>query len=463
MQFGQPTLTVDDAENPTDVICIGAPSGPGAVSFVVFDAGTKPEAVTGQLGDSLLAFSLATHVRLRLIALPGGDAGAGIPTDAEYFAISSIVVTGRLECNGHANSVTGSSPTSCQCQHSTTGANCEQCLPTHQHSAFQRGTSFASGACTVCQCNGHASTCAYDARLDSGVCESCGEHTDGGNCDTCDDGFFRAEGTPITQTDACQPCASCNPDGTVAAVCVKDTFDSASLAPGTCLCKAEWTGPNCGSCKQGFHAVGGQCEACGCHAVGSTQTGCNTAGECSCRPNVSGDKCDSCSAGFFSIGDGCIACGCDTATTIGGDPTCHPATGQCACADGYSGLQCSQCAVGFFRDAASGMCTACGCNAAEASSTACDAQGVCACLPDSPFGGAKCDECKAGTTAQGTGCKPCDCNAAGALAADLCEASSGLCNCKERVEGAKCDMCKAGFAGLDQQDELGCSGGEAHV
>jgi len=109
------------------------------------------------------------------------------------------------------------------------------------------------------------------------------------------------------------------------------------------------------------------------------------------------------------------------------------------------------------------MCTACGCNAAEASSTACDAQGVCACLPDSPFGGAKCDECKAGTTAQGTGCKPCDCNAAGALAADLCEASSGLCNCKERVEGAKCDMCKAGFAGLDQQDELGCSGGEAHV
>lgn len=464
VRFGEPTLTVDDAENPTDDICVSAGAGSGDLTFTVFDAGTKPEAITGELGESLRAFSLATHVRLRMLALVGDTAGSGTPTDQQYFSIRDLVVTGRLECHGHANSVTGANPTSCQCQHFTTGASCDACLATHNEAPFRRGTSFASNACAACQCNGHATTCTREAEQGSGVCESCSDNTQGAHCDTCVDGYFRREGVAISRTDACQPCSNCNSAGSVLERCVKDTFDSATLPPGACLCKAEWTGPNCDVCKPGFFLDGGACVACNCDAAGSTSSSCDAAGRCSCQPNAAGDKCDVCDDGFYKSDGACIACGCDTARTLGADPTCLASTGQCNCSPGHSGRDCAGCAEGFYRHPQTGECTACGCNVGEANSASCDDQGVCDCLPDSPFAGSKCDECKPGSTAQGQGCKPCDCNLAGSLSGEgvpLCDPVSGACSCKERVEGAKCSTCKEGFAGLDGGNALGCSGGAA--
>ena len=67
-----------------------------------------------------------------------------------YYAIIDLTVVGKCHCNGHAseckNKTVGETYI-CQCQHNTTGVDCERCLPTHNNRPWGMATSTNAHAC----------------------------------------------------------------------------------------------------------------------------------------------------------------------------------------------------------------------------------------------------------------------------------------------------------------------------
>jgi len=66
-----------------------------------------------------------------------------------YYAISDITVGGRCKCNGHADKCTKDSEGvyQCECQHNTTGRDCEKCLPLYQRRPWKRATRINANQC----------------------------------------------------------------------------------------------------------------------------------------------------------------------------------------------------------------------------------------------------------------------------------------------------------------------------
>ena len=67
-----------------------------------------------------------------------------------YYAIIDLTVVGKCHCNGHASECKSKSAGEiyvCQCQHNTTGVDCERCLPTHNNQPWGTATSTNAYAC----------------------------------------------------------------------------------------------------------------------------------------------------------------------------------------------------------------------------------------------------------------------------------------------------------------------------
>ncbi|XP_076973275.1 laminin subunit alpha-5 [Tamandua tetradactyla] len=380
------------------------------------------------------------------------------------------------------------------CQHHTTGINCERCLP-----GFYRSPDHALDSPHVCR------RCDCESDFTDGTCEDltgrcyCRPRFTGERCSACAEGFV---GFPL-----CHPVSSFSPNdtgeqvlpagqivncdcsaaGTQGNACRRDPRE------GRCVCKPNFQGAHCELCAPGFYgpgcqpcqcsspgAAGGDCDRdsgqcvcragfagstcdrcahdyfsfplchlCGCSPVGTLPEGCDDAGRCPCRPEFDGPHCDRCRPGHHGYPE-CHACACDPSGAL--DQLCG-AGGTCRCRAGYAGPTCQDCAPGFhgFPD-----CTPCHCSPDGSLHAACDPHsGQCSCRPR--VTGLRCDACVPGAH-NFPDCEAGSCHPAGLAPPDpALPETQASCMCRAHVEGLSCDRCKPGFWGLSSSNPEGCT------
>ncbi|XP_053704727.1 laminin subunit alpha-5 isoform X1 [Synchiropus splendidus] len=384
------------------------------------------------------------------------------------------------------------------CQHHTTGVNCERCIPTYYRSPDHSIDSPL--ACSPCDCR---------SEFTDGTCEDvtgrcfCKPNYTGENCDSCASGFINfpecypiptyptnnnnGEAKPAGEIINCE----CSAAGTVDNSCRPDPRTR------TCICKIGFTGDHCDTCAPGFFGLNCQgcqcsgpgcldgscdmltgegvcrsgfqghqcdqcapgyfnyplCQLCGCSAVGSLPEGCDASGRCMCKPEFQGPRCEQCRSGFHSYPN-CQECTCDPRTSL--DASCT-ASGLCSCRPNYSGASCDQCAPGYYSYPS---CTPCLCSTEGSRYTSCDqVTGQCVCLPH--VAGLRCESCAHGAYGF-PNCQAGTCDPAGSVPY-VVPPPVGQCECRLHVEGPACDKCKPLFWNLSPDTPEGCSNCECNI
>uniref|UniRef100_A0A452HN43 Laminin subunit alpha-5 n=1 Tax=Gopherus agassizii TaxID=38772 RepID=A0A452HN43_9SAUR len=379
-----------------------------------------------------------------------------------------------------------------ECQHHTTGINCERCIPGYYKSPDHSIDS--PYICYRCNCDSEftdgtcedlTGRCYCKPNYTGELCNACAEgytdfphcypvpafsHNDTGeqvlpagqiiNCDcnaagtegnacrkdsqrgmcVCKPNFQGAQCdqcAPGHYGPGCQPC-QCSGPGQYDGTCDSET--------GQCLCRSGFEGYSCNQCAPGYFSYP-LCQLCGCSAVGTLPGGCDSGGRCFCRPEFDGPHCDQCSMGYHSY-PRCQACSCDPRGSV--DNNCSPA-GQCRCHSNYAGHTCSQCAPGFYGYPS---CTSCQCSTEGSLHGTCDQEtGQCSCRPK--VAGLRCDTCMPGAYGF-PHCEVGSCNPAGLATADP-SLSPGSCVCRAYVEGPACDRCKPLYWNLTPDNPYGCT------
>uniref|UniRef100_A0A8C9YTX6 Laminin A chain n=1 Tax=Sander lucioperca TaxID=283035 RepID=A0A8C9YTX6_SANLU len=372
------------------------------------------------------------------------------------------------------------------CQHHTTGANCERCIPTYYRSPDHAIDSPL--ACSRCDCQ---------SEFTDGTCEDltgrcfCKPNYAGEDCRSCASGLenfpdcYPTPTYPSNNNGEAKPAGEiinceCSAAGTVDNSCRLDPRTR------TCICKPGFTGDHCDTCAPGFYGLNCQgcqcsgpgcldgscdlvtghsvcrsgfqgyqcdqcapgyfnyplCQLCGCSTVGSLPEGCDASGRCLCKPEFQGPRCEQCRSGFHSYPN-CQVCTCDPRTSL--DTSCT-ASGHCHCQPNYSGAACDQCSPGYYGYPS---CTPCQCSAQGSRYTSCDqGTGQCVCLPN--VLGLRCDSCAHGTYGF-PNCQAGTCHPAGSVQ------YVGQCECRGHVEGPACDTCKALYWNLSPDTPDGCT------
>ncbi|XP_077083780.1 netrin-1 isoform X2 [Siphateles boraxobius] len=168
------------------------------------------------------------------------------------FALSDLQVGGRCKCNGHASRCRRDNQgrAVCQCEHHTSGPDCDVCEQFFYDRPWQRATPSQPHPCVRCECNGHSTKCRFSmavyqqsGRVSGGICLKCRHHTTGRHCQFCQNGYARDHTKPPSHRKACQPC-QCHPLGAVGRWCNQST--------GQCLCREGVTGQRCNRCAPGY-------------------------------------------------------------------------------------------------------------------------------------------------------------------------------------------------------------------
>ncbi|KAM8817678.1 usherin isoform 1-T1 [Rhynchonycteris naso] len=334
----------------------------------------------------------------------------------------------------------------CNCKRRVSGRRCSQC-----QNGFHSLRELDPDGCSPCNCNTLGTVDGDIAcHPDSGQCK-CKANVIGLRCDHCNFGF---KFLWSSNDEGCEPCG-CNPYGSV-----NDLCDPLS---GQCVCKREATGLQCDTCREHFYGLDTTgCKACDCDPAGSLPgTVCDAGtGQCRCKPNVGGRRCDECWEGYFHLQQNnsslCLPCDCDKTGTVNGSQLCDKSTGQCSCKSGVTGLHCNQCqphrynlTTGDFQG-----CQMCECDSlGTVPGTMCDpVSGQCRCLPNRQ--GRRCNQCQPGfyiSPGNVTGCRPCLCHTAGAIH-HICDNLTGHCVCRDAsVAGLACDHCRDLYFGFDPQ------------
>uniref|UniRef100_A0A673MDS4 Netrin-1-like n=1 Tax=Sinocyclocheilus rhinocerous TaxID=307959 RepID=A0A673MDS4_9TELE len=167
-------------------------------------------------------------------------------------ALSDLQVGGRCKCNGHASRCRRDNQgrAVCQCEHHTSGPDCDVCEQFFYDRPWQRATPSQPHPCVPCECNGHSTKCRFSmavyqqsGRVSGGICLKCRHHTMGRHCQFCQNGYTRDHSKPLSHRKACQPC-KCHPMGAVGRWCNQST--------GQCLCREGVTGQRCNRCAPGY-------------------------------------------------------------------------------------------------------------------------------------------------------------------------------------------------------------------
>uniref|UniRef100_A0A671KQZ1 Laminin subunit alpha-5 n=1 Tax=Sinocyclocheilus anshuiensis TaxID=1608454 RepID=A0A671KQZ1_9TELE len=341
-----------------------------------------------------------------------------------------------------------------ECQHHTTGFNCEHCIPGYYRSPDHPLES--PSACSKCQC---------ESEFTDGTCEDltgrcyCKPNYTGENCDTCAEGYegfpecyqgyISGEARPAGEIINCE----CSAAGTEGNSCRPDPRTN------TCVCKPEFTGEHCDTCTPGHFGL--NCQRCQCLGQGCLDGSCDAVtGQCVCRSGFQGYSCEQCAPGYFNY-PLCQYCGC---SDVGSMPEICDAAGQCLCRPEFTGPRCDQCRSGFHSYP---NCQACRCSLEGSRFSSCDpVSGQCVCLPN--IVGQSCDSCSPGSygfpLCQGdlaqTSCTNNihvgTCNPAGSVHNNILP-TVGSCECQPHVEGEACDRCKPLYWNLSPDTDYGCS------
>ncbi|RXN00888.1 Usherin [Acipenser ruthenus] len=339
-------------------------------------------------------------------------------------ALSAIDVCNPCDCYG-AGVINGSLLCKeiggqCKCKRHVSGRQCNQC----QH-GFYNLQHLDPDGCSPCNCNTSGTlngdiTC----HQNSGQCK-CKTNVIGLTCDRCNFGF---KFLSSTNPDGCEPCR-CNRNSSLHQFCHPFT--------GQCECRERVGGLLCDTCRETFYGLSssGSCWPCDCNLAGTVPgTVCDAwTGQCFCKPNAGGRRCDTCLDGYHSLHHsnslGCLYCSCDTAGTVNGSTVCDKSTGQCPCKTSARELQCNRCAPHSYNLTFSNHqgCQLCDCDhTGTVVGTVCDQiSGQCVCLPTRQ--GRSCNLCKSGfylPPLNETGCLPCDCHSVGSIH-KICSGDTG--------------------------------------
>ncbi|TRY95038.1 hypothetical protein DNTS_004676 [Danionella cerebrum] len=217
---------------------------------------TRMESMKG-----LRDFFSFTNLRLRLLKPALGGTYVQRDNLMKYFyAISNVEVLARCKCNLHASQcVYVDGNLQCQCEHNTTGQDCQRCkkgykaktwkpgsyLPTPNGSPNTCSQALAgSSAGSNCECNGHSNRCSYIDFLNIVTCVSCKHNTRGQNCEYCRTSYFKNNSVEPDDENVCVEC-NCNTMG---------AFHDRCNGTGFCDCK-EGTAGNGGTCVQNQRCV----------------------------------------------------------------------------------------------------------------------------------------------------------------------------------------------------------------
>ncbi|XP_071984717.1 netrin-G1 isoform X3 [Engystomops pustulosus] len=106
---------------------------------------------------NLRDFFTVTDLRIRLLKPATGATFVDERNLGRYFyAISDIKIYGRCKCNLHANSCTfTNNRLACDCEHNTTGQDCERCKKNYQGQAWSPGSylTIPKGTANICVSN----------------------------------------------------------------------------------------------------------------------------------------------------------------------------------------------------------------------------------------------------------------------------------------------------------------------
>ncbi|XP_072366382.1 netrin-G1-like [Scyliorhinus torazame] len=185
-------------------------------------------------------FFTLTDLRLRLLRPATGPTRVDPLNLSKYFyAISNLDIRGRCKCNLHANNcILEKGTLICQCEHNTTGLDCERCKKGFQGRAWRAGSYLPIPKGTAnfyCKCNPDGSL--HHRCNDTGYCD-CKAGATGPKCDRCLPGYYWHRGC---QARVCDNLLSrCENGG----VCEDN---------GRCLCPAPYTGLLCEKvqCRKG--------------------------------------------------------------------------------------------------------------------------------------------------------------------------------------------------------------------
>ncbi|XP_060102758.1 usherin [Heteronotia binoei] len=331
------------------------------------------------------------------------------------------------------------------CQHNTTGRNCELCKDFfYRHMDADLSSVYV---CKPCECDmaGTETTVRLCNKI-GGQC-NCKRHVSGRQCNQCQEGFYNLQ---QSNRDGCSPC-NCNTSGTV------NGDVTCHQISGHCKCKENVIGLRCDHCSSGYKLLqrvnGDGCEPCHCHVHGSMNAFCDPlTGQCNCKEYVKGLHCDTCTDNFYGLdASGCKPCDCNEGGSAAGT-VCDPQTGQCICKPNFGQRQCNDCLDGQYRmeQNDSLACLPCNCDKAGTvnGSLLCD-KSTGQCLCKTGVTGFQCDQCMPHMYKLLTGnlfeCEICDCNPSGTLPATVCDQTNGQCVCSPYHHGRQCSKCKPGF------------------
>uniref|UniRef100_A0A3P8WGE8 Laminin subunit alpha-1 n=1 Tax=Cynoglossus semilaevis TaxID=244447 RepID=A0A3P8WGE8_CYNSE len=291
------------------------------------------------LTPDLLNFTSARYIRLRLqrirtlnadlMTLSSRDPREIDPIVSRryYYSVKDISVGGMCICYGHAKSCPLDPVTKklqCVCEHNTCGESCNQCCPGYHQQPWQPGTLTEGNTCEKCNCHNKATDCYFNQTVadlslslnsrgsyhGGGVCLNCQQNTDGINCESCRDGYYRPAQVSPYSDYPCVEC-NCNPKGSESSVCVKDDKQQPGVSAGKCVCREGFAGQQCDRCAFGYRDFP-QCAKCECNLSGSINN--DPCAPCICKANVMGAHCDLCKPGFYNLQNdnllGCTECFC---------------------------------------------------------------------------------------------------------------------------------------------------------
>eukprot|EP00794_Sanderia_malayensis_P016180 gene16180-17806_t len=344
-----------------------------------------------------------------------------------------------------ANALLANNVESCSCPAGYTGLSCERCSMGYTK-ATPNG--LAEVKCVRCNCNNHASSCDPV----NGTCLDCQHFTTGNQCQQCVTGYY-GNATRGTSSD-CLPCPC--PGGLGSSNQFSSTCQLGSDGQPTCHpCQVGYSGRRCEVCADGYSGnpmiPGGRCTRCICsnNIDISVPGNCNqTTGQCSnCIYNTTGPSCEWCQNGTFgnaasTILPKCQDCACNLIGSY--DTVCNNLTGQCRCRNNVFGRTCDRCVPNAFNFTSGSGCQLCNCNALGSNRLQCLQNGTCSCKPR--VTGDKCDRCMPGYYDISRGCLPCECSANYTEENTTCNPIMGQCVCKSSLNGGlyggrQCNQC----------------------
>uniref|UniRef100_H3AL54 Laminin subunit alpha 5 n=1 Tax=Latimeria chalumnae TaxID=7897 RepID=H3AL54_LATCH len=373
-----------------------------------------------------------------------------------------------------------------ECQHHTTGINCERCVPGYYRSPLHPVESAL--ACSACSCA---------SEFMDGTCEDltgrcyCKPNYTGPNCGACAEGYvnFPQCYHYLLCTGSFRPPnlihCECSPTGTRGNSCRPDPVSR------VCICKPNFEGTHCDQCSFGFYGL--NCQPCQCSGPGVLDGSCDVdSGQCLCRSGFEGHFCGQCAPGYFNY-PLCQLCGCSGVGTL---PEGCDLAGRCLCKPMFTGPRCDQCSHGFhsypncqvlscdikvkldgvyFSKIQAGSAlgvgnpalkraappkkqmkswVTCHCSIEGSRHSTCDQEtGQCNCLPN--VAAQRCNTCLPGAYGFPL-CQEATCFIFGGFLS-LLFSYLGSCECRPYVEGLACDRCKPLYWNLTPDNPYGCS------